>query len=96
MFDAAPEGAVYVIGAVSSGGVNTNPQLRRIIRRAGLKPRPRTWHNMRASRQTELAATFPLHTICAWLGNTMAVAAGHHLQVTDADWNRAVGEQSGA
>ncbi len=95
VFDAAPEGAVYVIGRYRAGA-NVNPQLRRIIRRAGLAPWPRTWHNMRASRQTELAAAFPLHTVCAWLGNTKAIAAGHYLQVTDADWTRAVAEQGGA
>lgn len=45
----------------------------------------------------ELAATFPLHTVCAWIGNTKAIAAGHYLQVTDADWTRATGGgESGA
>lgn len=77
-------------------GANVNSQLRRIIRRAGLTPWPRTWHNMRASRQPELAAAFPLHTVCAWLGNTKAIAVEHYLQVTDADWTRAVAEQGGA
>lgn len=78
-------------------GANLNPHFRRIIKRAGLTPWDRTWHNLRASRQTELAATFPLHTVCAWIGNTKAIAAGHYLQVTDADWTRATGGgQSGA
>lgn len=96
VFDAAPIGAVNVIVGYEEGA-NLNTQLRRIIRRAGVTPWPRTWHNLRASRQTELAATFPLHTVCAWIGNTKAIAAGHYLQVTDADWTRAVGEQkSGA
>lgn len=73
------------------GGANLNPHFRRVIRRAGLTPWERTWQNMRSSRQTELAATFPLHTVCSWIGNTKAIAAGHYLQVTDADWTRAVG-----
>lgn len=97
VYDEAPEGSVYVVSRYREGA-NLNPQLRRIIKRAGLKPWARTWHNLRASRQTELAATFPLHTVCAWIGNSKAIAAGHYLQVTDADWTRAVGsaEQSGA
>ncbi|HMN40854.1 MAG TPA: hypothetical protein PKE29_08400 [Phycisphaerales bacterium] len=78
-------------------GANLNPHFRRIIKRAGLAAWDRTWHNLRASRQTELAATFPLHTVCAWIGNTKAIAAGHYLQVTDADWTRATGDgKSGA
>lgn len=99
VFGQAPEGAMSVIGRYREGA-NLNPHLRRIIRRAGLTPWDRTWHNLRASRQTELAATFPLHTVCAWIGNTKAIAAGHYLQVTDADWTRATGgtgaEKSGA
>ncbi len=100
VFDAAPVGSVNVIGRYRVGA-NLNPHFRRIIRRAGVAPWPRTWHNLRASRQTELAATFPLHTVCAWIGNSKAVAAGHYLQVTDADWVRAIGgaergAQSGA
>lgn len=88
VFDAAPVGSVNVIGRYRKGA-NLNPHFRRIIKRAGLAPWDRTWHNLRASRQTELAATFPLGTACAWMGNTKAIAAGHYLQVTDADWARA-------
>lgn len=94
VFDAAPVGSVNVIGRYREGA-NLNPQFRRIIKRAGLVPWAKTWHNLRASRQTELAATFPIHTVCAWIGNTKAVAAGHYLQVTDADWARAVSSGGG-
>lgn len=95
LFDAAPEGAEWVIERYREGA-NLNPQLRRIVRRAGFEPWERTWHNLRASRQTELAAVFPLHTVCAWIGNTKAIAAGHYLQVTDADWFRATESKNGA
>ena len=95
VFDAAPVGSVNVIDRYREGA-NLNPHFRRIIKRAGLTPWDRTWHNLRASRQTELAATFPLHTVCAWIGNTKAIAAGHYLQVTDADWTRATGSTEAA
>lgn len=95
VFHQAPEGAEYVITSYREGQ-NLNPQFRRIIKRAGLTVWPRTWHNLRASRQTELASTYPLHTVCAWIGNTKAIAAGHYLQVTDADWTRAVGHEAAA
>lgn len=90
LWDAADEGDDRVIVRYAEGS-NLNPQLRRIITRAGVKPWPRTWHNMRASRQTELAAEYPLATVCGWIGNTKAIAAGHYLQTTDADWQRALG-----
>jgi hypothetical protein len=41
-----------------------------------------------ASSQTELAAEYSLHTACAWNGYAKGSAAGHSLQVTDADWQR--------
>lgn len=91
VFDAAPEGSTQVIQSYRQGS-NLNPQLRRIIRRAGVTEWPKAWHNLRASRQTELAASYPLHTVCAWIGNTKAIAAGHYLQVTDPDWTRAVAD----
>ena len=96
VFDAAPEGSTFVVTRYRRGS-NLNPQLHRIVKRAGLEAWPRLWHNLRATRQTELAAKFPLATVCAWIGNAKAVAAGHYLQVTDADWARATApEQSDA
>ncbi len=97
VYDAAPEGSTFVVTRYREG-CNLNPQLHRIVKRAGLTAWPRLWHNLRASRQTELAASYPLHTVCAWIGNTKAIAAGHYLQVTDPDWARAVGDvgQGGA
>lgn len=97
VYEQAEEGAVHVITSYRKGS-NLNPQFRRIIERAGFVAWPKTWHNLRASRQSELARDFPLHTVCAWIGNTKAIAAGHYLQVTDADWQRAVssGAESGA
>lgn len=45
-----------------------------------------------------LLQTYPIHVVCAWLGNSQRVAAKHYLQVTDADFDRATGggAQSGA
>jgi len=60
----------------------------RIIKRADLAPWPRVFHNLFESRETELAATLPLATVCPWIGNSKLVAAGHYLQVADADWTR--------
>jgi hypothetical protein len=52
----------------------------KIIRRAGLKAWPRLWHNLRATRETELADTFPVHVVCEWIGNSQRIAAKHYLK----------------
>jgi hypothetical protein len=90
----AEDGAVYVITRYRDTNANLRTQMNRIIRRAGLTPWPRLFHNLRATRETELAAEHPLHVVCAWLGHKKAVAADHYLQVTEADFQRAA--QSGA
>jgi integrase len=60
-----------------------------IIRSAGLTPWPKTFQNCRSTRQTELADTYPIHVVCAWIGNTEVVAREHYLQVTDEYFERA-------
>ena len=91
-FELADEGAEFVIGRTRRTSANLRIQLNRIIRRAGLEPWPRLFHNLRASRQTELMERFPIHVVCEWLGNTKAVAADHYLQVHDDHFARAVRE----
>jgi integrase len=71
-------------------GVNLGTQLKRFIKRAGLTPWPRVWHNLRASCQTELSARFPLHVVCTWLGNTTTVATQHYLTVRESDFENAL------
>jgi hypothetical protein len=88
-FDLAATSTINVINRYRDTNTNLRTQLNRIIRRAGLKPWSRTFHNLRATRQTELAAQFPLHVVCAWIGSKRAVAAEHYLQVTEDDFQRA-------
>lgn len=70
-------------------GVNLRTQFEKIIKRAGVPPWPRLWHNLRASSQTELEEHFPSHVVCAWLGNSEAVARKHYLQVREVDFQKA-------
>jgi integrase len=88
-FTAAEPGAEYVITRYRRANTNLRTLFEKIISRAGLTPWPKLFHNLRASRQTELAETYPAHVVCAWLGNTEAVAQAHYLQVTDAHFERA-------
>ncbi|MFM7920749.1 MAG: hypothetical protein ACKPJJ_11020, partial [Planctomycetaceae bacterium] len=61
----------------------------KILKRAGLKPWPKLLQNLRSTRETELAESFPLHAVTAWLGNSQLVAAKHYLQLRDEHFQRA-------
>ncbi len=92
-FDLAEEGAVYVIGHHARGG-RMHSELTRIVKAAGLTPWPKLTNNLRASRETELAAEYPIHVVCAWIGNSPAIAVKHYLQVTEGDFEKAAGDGS--
>jgi integrase len=83
VFDQAAEGTEFVITRYRGNATNLRTLLKKIIRRAGLKPWPKLWQNLRATRETELAETFPIHVVCQWIGNSQAVAKKHYLQTTD-------------
>ena len=61
----------------------------KLIRRAGLQPWPKLFQNLRSTRETELAETFPLQAVTAWIGNSQLVAAKHYLQLRDEHFDRA-------
>lgn len=99
-FAVAADGAEYVVdkpsyraAAMRPGGwanANLRTQFLKILQRAGIVPWARLFHSMRASRQTELERDHPRHVVCAWMGNTAAVAEKSYLLVTDGDFERAV------
>ncbi len=70
--------------------LNLRTQLERIIKRAGLKPWPKMFQNLRASRATELAKQYPAHVATEWLGHSREIAAEHYWRVTDADYEQAL------
>jgi integrase len=82
-FDQAEPGAVYVISRYREAKQNLRTQFTKIIKRAGLKPWPKLFQNLRSTRQTELSGKFPSHVVCKWIGNSQAVATKHYLQLTD-------------
>lgn len=67
-----------------------------LIARAGQRPWPKLFHNMRSTRQTELTEDFPTHVVCAWLGNSPAVAQAHYLQIRDRHFDLAAGLRPGS
>ena len=89
VFEAAEPGERYVITRSRDAAINLRTQLHKIIRRAGLEPWPKLWQNLRATRETELAERWPMHVVCAWIGNSQAVAQKHYLQVTEEHFEQA-------
>ncbi|MCA9295077.1 MAG: site-specific integrase, partial [Phycisphaerales bacterium] len=88
-FDEAEDGSAYVISRYRDKSVNLRTHMNRIILNAGIEPWPKTFQNLRSTRETELCENNPIHRVCAWLGNSPTVAARHYLQVTDEDFDRA-------
>jgi integrase len=91
VFDQADPGSQHVIARYRGDNQNLRTQFQRILRRAGVKTWERLFHNLRASRETELTEHFPLHVVCNWIGNSAIIAARHYLQVTDSHFAKAVG-----
>ncbi|MHC4618383.1 MAG: tyrosine-type recombinase/integrase [Planctomycetota bacterium] len=91
VFEEAEPGSEYVITRYRSTSCNLRTHLQRIIVKAGLKPWPKPFQNLRSTRETELAECWPEHVVCAWIGNSRAVARKHYLQVTEEHFERAVG-----
>jgi len=89
MWDMADVGTVHVINRYRHDNANLRTQLVRILCLAKVKPWPKLFQNLRASRATELAAEHPSHVAAAWLGHSTIVAAKHYWQVTDADFEKA-------
>lgn len=102
-WELAAEGAEYVVsgpladrsrekskGPQGWTGVSLATRLAKLIRRAGLTEWPRPFHNMRASCETDLMQSHPIHVVCSWLGNTPAVAMRHYLTVRDSDFEKAI------
>ncbi len=82
----------YRKAAMRPGGwanANLRSQFLKIMGRAGVDAWPRLFHSMRASRETELLRKHPKHVVCAWMGNTAAVADRHYNLVTEEDFQDA-------
>jgi integrase len=93
--EAAPPGTQYVITKYRGTNCNLRTQFERILTRAGIAKWPKLFQNLRSSRQTELAQSYPHHVVCAWMGNSQVVAEKHYLQMRPDDF-AAANEQPSA
>ena len=98
VWEITPEGKVYVfpdewLRRKKNGdwrSVNLRTQFLKLLKRAGVEPWPKLWHNMRASFESDLARDFPLSVVTQWLGNTITIAMKHYIDVTDKHFERAI------
>src|SRR6516225_8362314 len=99
-FEGAEQGQSYVVSgnhlAKAQGpngwwNCNLRTTFERLVRRAGLEPWPRLFHNLRSSRETELLESFPVHVVALWMGHDAKVSLKHYAQTTDEHFDRATG-----
>lgn len=95
LFEQAEPGSEAIVPRVSDPAVNLRTTFGKIIARAGEKPWPRLFHNMRASCATDWVERFPAHAVAAWLGHSPLIAAQHYLQIRDAHFDMATGVEPG-
>ncbi|MHB9070199.1 MAG: hypothetical protein ACYC54_07500 [Sedimentisphaerales bacterium] len=93
-FDRTAVGTEYLITLYRKKNSNLRTSFERIICKAQLKPWHKLFQNLRSSRETELTQKFPLHVVCAWMGNSQLVAAKHYLQVTEDHFTKAVDQSN--
>lgn len=87
--DPKEQAKAHVITRYRDPNANLRTQFERIIARAGLKPWPKLFQNLRATRATELAAEYPSHVAADWMGHSAMVAQKHYWRTTDADFEKA-------
>ena len=89
VWEQAPEGAVHVIEHYRQH-TNLGVKLSRVVRQAGLAPWPKVWHNLRATRCTELQqGGFAPQVVTDWCGHTEAIAEQAYWMTTAEDFARA-------
>lgn len=91
-FEAAEPGEDRVI--VLHRGENLRTTAEKIVTRAGLPIWEKPFQNLRSSRETDLADSYPMHVVCDWIGNSEAVARKHYLQVKEEHIMKASGKSA--
>jgi len=92
LYHKAETGSVEIIDRQLNTGSNLRTNLKRMILRAGMKPWPRIYQNLRSSRATQwLDEAYPLHVVADWMGHSVEVLAKHYAQVLDTHLERATG-----
>ena len=89
----SPQSSFYVIDKWRDTASNMRTHFQRIIFRAGLPEWPRLFQNLRESRANELWSDYPEHVAEIWMGHSKPIATRHYLQVTEAQFQKALGPE---
>ena len=79
----AAEGAKLILPRTLTGASNLRTTFTKIITRAGHKPWPRLFQNLRASCATDWVERYPNHVVAKWLGHSPMIAAARYLQTRE-------------
>ena len=85
----APEGAELVVNRYGPKN-NVGETFKKIIKRAGLEAWPKMMQNLRATRETELIAVYPIKDVASWLGNSAPIAMKHYAMTMQSSFERAI------
>ena len=85
----APPGAEMVQTRYSADS-NIGTTFTKIIEKAGLVPWDKLFQNLRATRETELMATYPDKDVASWIGNSVPVAMKHYAMSMQDSFDREV------
>lgn len=87
----APKDREFVLKPAISPKTNLRTGLLKILKRAGIKPWPKLYQNLRSSRVTELRNRgFRENIVAQWLGHSVKVADEHYDQLTEEQFRRAI------
>lgn len=89
LFERSELGVDAVVPRLRDPKVNLRTTFGKLIVKAGERPWPRLFHNMRASCATDWVERFPAHVVAGWLGHSPLIAAKHYLQTRDAHFDMA-------
>jgi len=82
-YEQAPEGTKRILPRALTGASNLRTTFTKIVTRAGHKPWPRLFQNLRASCATDWVERYPNHVVAKWLGHSPMIAATHYLQTRE-------------
>jgi integrase len=95
LFDRAKPGidcpmSTPVITRWRESSQNLRTPFLKLLRKAGIKAWPKLFANLRATRETELLAEFPVKDVCSWIGNSEPVAMKHYAMPMADSFQRAI------
>ena len=91
LFEQAADGDLLLFPKLKASSGNLRTSFHKIIERAGHKPWPRLFQNLRGSCETDWVDHYPSHQVASWLGHSPAIAARHYLKHKDLHVQAAAG-----